>query len=42
MWNPTIGFGQPTPFGFNPHSEGTGDTTGELSFVSLAGPWPGQ
>ena len=30
------------PFGSNPHSEGTGDTPGELSFVSLAGLWPGQ
>jgi hypothetical protein len=40
--NPTIGFGRPMPFGSNPHSEGTGDTPGELSFVSLVGLWPGQ
>ena len=40
--NPTIGFGQLKPFGSNPHSEGTGDTPGELSFVSLVGLWPGQ
>ena len=30
------------PFGSNPHSEGTGDTPEELSFVSLGGLWPGQ
>jgi len=28
--------------GSSPHSEGTGDTPGELSFVSLGGLWPGQ
>jgi len=40
--NPTMGFGRPLPFGSNPHSEGTGDTPGELSFVPLVGLWPGQ
>jgi hypothetical protein len=27
---------------FPPHSEGTGDTPGQLSSVSLVGLWPGQ
>jgi len=30
------------PVGSNPHSEETGDTPGDLSFVSLVGLWSGQ
>jgi hypothetical protein len=30
-----------SPFCSNPHLEGTGDTPGELLFVSLGGLWPG-
>ena len=40
--NPTIGFGRSMPVGSNPHSEGTGDTPEELSFISLVGLWSGQ
>jgi hypothetical protein len=40
--NPNIGFGRSPPFGFNPHSEGTGSIPVELAFVSLVGLWPGQ
>lgn len=36
--NPTIGFGRSMPVGSAPHAEGPGDTPGERSFVSLAGP----
>ena len=40
--NPPVGFGRSRPFGSTPHSKGPGDTSEELSFVSLVGLWPGQ